>query len=216
MSDETTQAGRQPGAQVRALDRLVGTWEVSGGASGTITYEWMAGGFFLLQHIELRQDGQHILGMEVIGHLYNPFADETPSEDVKSRFYDDHGNTLDYTYELDGDTLTIWGGEKGSPRLYVRHLQRRWRQHPQHLGLSRWRWLQVHDDPHRPLTRYFQDTVDSIAGRVMLSGSSASTFSRLPLRKKWLSSPSARCDCVEETLRGQRAYVHRRDVGFVE
>ena len=23
--------------------------------------------------------------------------------------------TLDYVYEVDGDTLTIWGGEKGSP-----------------------------------------------------------------------------------------------------
>jgi hypothetical protein len=27
----------------------------------------------------------------------------------------DKGNTLDYTYEMDGNTLTIWGGEKGSP-----------------------------------------------------------------------------------------------------
>jgi hypothetical protein len=25
---------------------------------------------------------------------------------------------LDYVYELDGDTLTIWGGEKGSPAYY--------------------------------------------------------------------------------------------------
>jgi hypothetical protein len=32
-----------------------------------------------------------------------------------SRFYDNMGNTLDYVYELEGDTLTIWGGEKGSP-----------------------------------------------------------------------------------------------------
>jgi hypothetical protein len=28
------------------------------------------------------------------------------------------GNTLDYVYELEGDTLTIWGGEKGSPAYY--------------------------------------------------------------------------------------------------
>ncbi len=26
--------------------------------------------------------------------------------------------TLDYVYELVGDTLTIWGGEKGSPAYY--------------------------------------------------------------------------------------------------
>lgn len=28
------------------------------------------------------------------------------------------GNTLDYVYEADGDTLTIWAGEKGSPAYY--------------------------------------------------------------------------------------------------
>jgi hypothetical protein len=28
------------------------------------------------------------------------------------------GETFDYVYELDGDTLTIWGGEKGSPAYY--------------------------------------------------------------------------------------------------
>ena len=26
--------------------------------------------------------------------------------------------TPDYVYEIDGDTLTIWGGEKGSPASY--------------------------------------------------------------------------------------------------
>jgi hypothetical protein len=26
--------------------------------------------------------------------------------------------TLDYVYEIDGDTLTIWSGEKGSPAYY--------------------------------------------------------------------------------------------------
>ena len=28
------------------------------------------------------------------------------------------GNTFDYVYELAGDTLMIWGGEKGSPAYY--------------------------------------------------------------------------------------------------
>ncbi|HYJ72210.1 MAG TPA: hypothetical protein VE265_06990, partial [Actinomycetota bacterium] len=38
--------------------------------------------------------------------------------DIRSRFYDTTGDTLDYVYELDGDTLTIWGGEKGSPAYF--------------------------------------------------------------------------------------------------
>ena len=32
--------------------------------------------------------------------------------------YDNTGNTLDYVYELEGDTLTIWGGERGSPAYF--------------------------------------------------------------------------------------------------
>jgi hypothetical protein len=107
----------EPAADLEALDRLVGTWEVSGGVNGRVVYEWLEGGFFLLQHVDLRQqDGQPIKGIEVIGHE-RPFGAE-PSPEVKSRFYDSLGNTLDYVYELDGDVLTIWGGEKGSPAYY--------------------------------------------------------------------------------------------------
>ena len=29
------------------------------------------------------------------------------------------GDTLDYVYELDGDTLTIWGGQRGSDAHYT-------------------------------------------------------------------------------------------------
>jgi len=119
MTDDTTGTYQQPPApstDLQALGRLVGTWTVSGGTQGTATYEWMEGGFFLLQHVELEQYGQEIKGMEVIGHE-RPFGAE-PSADIRSRFYDNLGNTLDYVYELEGDTITIWGGEKGSPAYY--------------------------------------------------------------------------------------------------
>lgn len=106
-----------PAADMKALGRLLGTWQVSGGAAGTVTYEWMEGQFFLLQHVDLEQYGQTTTGLEVIGHL-QPFGEE-PSQNIKSRYYDSMGNTLDYVYELQGDTLTIWGGEKGSPVHYT-------------------------------------------------------------------------------------------------
>lgn len=106
-----------PSEGVRALGRLVGTWTVTGGAVGTVTYEWMAGGYFLLQRVELEQYGQQIVGLEVIGQL-RPFG-EAPSADVHGRFYDDTGNTLDYVYEIEGDTLHIWCGEKGSPARFT-------------------------------------------------------------------------------------------------
>jgi hypothetical protein len=97
--------------------RLVGTWEMSGDVRGTVTYEWMEGGFFLIQGVNLQQqDGQRIMGIEVIGHE-RPFGAE-PSEEIKSRFYANTGDTIDYVYELEEDTLTIWAGERGSPAYY--------------------------------------------------------------------------------------------------
>lgn len=101
---------------LRSLDRLVGSWAVTGGAEGTVTYEWMDGGHFLLQHVRLEQYGRQVSGMEVIGHE-RPFGAE-PGEDVRSRFYSNSGDTLDYVYELVDDRLTIWAGERGSPARY--------------------------------------------------------------------------------------------------
>lgn len=120
MADEPSgqqQAPSEPDPVLRQLDRLVGTWKVSGEAEGEVAYELMEGGFFLIQHVDLEHDGQSGKGIEIIGRLRG-FGAAEPSEEIKSRYYDNQGNTLDYVYELDGDTLTIWGGEKGSPAYY--------------------------------------------------------------------------------------------------
>lgn len=105
-----------PSEAVAALDRLVGTWTVTGGAEGTVRYEWMEGSYFLLQHVDLVQFGQPVRGLEVIGQLH-PFG-EPVGTDVMSRYYDSLGNTFDYVYEITGDTLMIWGGAKGSPAYF--------------------------------------------------------------------------------------------------
>jgi hypothetical protein len=106
-----------PNPDLKSLDRLVGTWKQSGGVSGEITYEWAEGGFFLIQRVEFDHEGQKIKGIEFIGHEQT-FGSE-PSAEIKSRFYSfSDGMTLNYVYELEGDTLTIWGGEKGSPAYY--------------------------------------------------------------------------------------------------
>ena len=114
---QTHQQPPEPSPDLKSLGgRLVGTWEVSGGAQGTAIYEWMEGGFFLVQRVDLEQHEQSIKDIEIISHE-RPFGAE-PSEDKKSRFYDSAGNTLDYVYELEGDILTIWGRERGSPAYY--------------------------------------------------------------------------------------------------
>ena len=103
----------QPAPDLASLDRLVGTWAVTGEAEGTVVYEWTDGGFFLLQHVDLGGNR----GLEVIGHEHR--YGEDPSADIRSRYYGfSEGETLDYTYEIKDETLTIWMGERNSPAYY--------------------------------------------------------------------------------------------------
>ena len=107
----------KPNSDLKSLNRLIGTWKQSGEVEGEITYEWAEDGFFLIQHVDLMQYGNPIKGIEIIGHEFKFGAE--PSPEIKSRFYSFlDGMTLDYVYEVEGDTLTIWGGEKGSPAYY--------------------------------------------------------------------------------------------------
>ena len=116
-STVASQRSLAPNPDLKSLDRLVGTWQVSGDAQGQIRYEWKEGGFFLVQHFDLVHDGRMIKGIEVIGHLQG--LDEVPGQEIRMRVYSFlDGLTLDYVYELAGDTFTIWGGEKGSPTYY--------------------------------------------------------------------------------------------------
>jgi hypothetical protein len=114
------QAQPVPNRDLKGLNRLIGTWKQTGGVEGTVTYEWAEGGFFLIQHVDMVSGDQPIKGMEIIGHVQS-FGEE-PSQDIKSRFFSFlDGMTLDYVYEIEDDTLTIWGGERGSPAYYKGH-----------------------------------------------------------------------------------------------
>lgn len=108
-----------PDADLKRLGAsLVGTWRISGpDISGQVTYEWLEGGFFLIQHFDLLHSGHRNKGIELIGRERG-FGATEPGADIKSRIYDAEGNTFEYVYELEGDTLTVWGGEKGSPAYF--------------------------------------------------------------------------------------------------
>lgn len=106
----------KPNSDLKSLEELIGTWQLGGDTSGTVTYEWMEDGFFLLQRIDMQLFGNNIRAIEVIGH-WKPFGEE-PDKEIRSRVYDNAGNTFDYVYEMKDNVLTIWGGEKGSPSYF--------------------------------------------------------------------------------------------------
>lgn len=120
-NDTTSQAEQpppEPYPGLANLNKLVGTWKVSGpDINGQVTFEWLDGGFFLLQHVDFEHSGHKIKGIEIIGYERG-FGATEPSEDIKSRWFDGEGNTFEYTYEVTDDALTIWGGERGSPAYY--------------------------------------------------------------------------------------------------
>jgi hypothetical protein len=121
---EITEVARTPTANAArdrpALERLnplVGTWtlqerEDGGGVRGTHVFEWMEGGYFLLQHVDLNHIWRPVKGLEIIG--YGRDREGKVPKDCTSHFFDSTGNHFEYIYEVSGDTITIWGGYGGS------------------------------------------------------------------------------------------------------
>ena len=118
MTDRPYETPTQPHPGLKRLEKLVGTWNVSGpDIAGRVRFEWMDGGYFLMQHVDIVHGGRQIKGIEIIGYE-QPFGAEAPGETIKSHWFGNSPETLEYTYEVDDTTLTIWGGERGSPAYY--------------------------------------------------------------------------------------------------
>lgn len=108
-------AGRlpsEPYPELRQLDRLVGAGEVSGSLlSGTVVFEWMEGGFFLIQRIDAEAGGRRVRGVEYIGY-------DEDTRTLRSHYMDAHGNNFAYTWEIDGDSIVTWFGDRGSDTFF--------------------------------------------------------------------------------------------------
>ena len=110
--DEPTAADARRTA-LHTLDRLVGTWAMDGtGSRGTVRYSWFEGDAFLVQEVDLVADGEATRGVEYIG--WDP-----ESQTLRSHYFASSGEILEYTYDLTGDTLTIWFGGPDSPAKFV-------------------------------------------------------------------------------------------------
>jgi hypothetical protein len=118
----------QPHPRLRELEVLVGTWDLTGhdldGGSaftGTVTRRWLPGGYFLVQ--EMRIDNEDSAGAEYIGY---DFAQDS----LRSMFFSTEGPgpfcpfALEYVWQIDDDTLTIWHGERDSPARFTGHIDR--------------------------------------------------------------------------------------------
>ena len=112
MSDHDTQSQGmpQPDPALKRLDRLVGTWNMKGrligsdeeNIMGRTTFQWLDGGFFIQQDVELDFAGMmRIKSRELIG--YDP---ETKA--FASSVYSNLSPApLPYKWDLQDDTLTI-------------------------------------------------------------------------------------------------------------
>lgn len=102
---------------LKNFDKIIGKWKLSGDAHGQVEYKWAEGHHFIIQDIDIEYDGKKIKGVEIIGYIKN--IGKKLSEQIHSRFYSYlNGLTLDYIYELSGNTLVIWFGEKNSDNFY--------------------------------------------------------------------------------------------------
>jgi hypothetical protein len=110
-NDRAANLPATPNPALHTLDRLVGEWRDRGGIDGHARFEWMEGGFYLIQHFELTHGPRRIKGVEYIG-----YDDDTQT--LRSHLMDNHGSNFTYTWEIDGDTLTIWFGDRASDNFY--------------------------------------------------------------------------------------------------
>jgi len=100
---------KTPHPGLRRLQPLIGTWRVEGpDVKGDVAWEWMEGGFFLIQRFDLVNFGNRYKGIEYAG-----WDDETGT--VRSRLMGTDGSRFTYTYALEDDVYYYWFGEKDSP-----------------------------------------------------------------------------------------------------
>lgn len=104
-----------PSSATRRLDALVGRWSTEGRVvaadsepvpvSGTDTYEWLDGSFFIVHHIDVVVGRERVVGIEMIGE-HDPATDT-----YAARSYDNRGDVVDMTVSVDKDGVwTFTGG----------------------------------------------------------------------------------------------------------
>jgi Protein of unknown function (DUF1579) len=111
--ETNSQTPTGPGEGHRRLQVFVGRWETAGEVRATAeapafrftatdTYEWMAGGFFLLHHVDAAMGDTHLRALEIV--RYDAETDTYPMQS-----YDSQGGVATHTGVLDGRAWRIVG-----------------------------------------------------------------------------------------------------------
>ena len=109
----------KPHPALKALDVMVGTWDLKGRdfttneeISGRSNFEWMEGGFFLVHRFNLDYAGRKFTGIEYIGY-------DEKSGHLKTHVFSTQGpGPAGYTLEVDEHTFTNWFGDVGADNHY--------------------------------------------------------------------------------------------------
>jgi hypothetical protein len=108
-----------PNPALKALEEMVGTWDLKGRdfttneeISGQSTFEWLDGGFFLVHRFNLDYAGRKFVGIEYIGY-------DEKSRQLKTHVFSTQGpGPLEYTWEVDENTFINWFGDVSSENHY--------------------------------------------------------------------------------------------------
>jgi hypothetical protein len=134
-----------PPADLKTLgDRLIGNWRVSGEAEGQTSWEWMDGGFFLIQRGWIRREGVEQTYLQLIGHDRMPGSE--PAEAITGRLLHQHGRHADLRLRARWRRDDDLDGREGLARHLQGQLQRRRQHDRRRMGMAR-RRLQGDDDP---------------------------------------------------------------------
>jgi Protein of unknown function (DUF1579) len=110
--DTSPDSAPTPSPQTQRLGALVGRWRSEGHIvgdppvpiTGTDSYEWLPGGFFLLHHVDVKIGEQQVQALELIGE-YDPATDS-----YTGRAYDNLGNITLMRAEVDEQGVWAFTG----------------------------------------------------------------------------------------------------------
>ena len=121
ITGEARNPNPEPNPALKRLGVMVGAWELEGREAGSnraidgrLQFEWMEGGFYLVQRVEIDYAGLEVHGVEYIGY-------DDAGKSLRSYYFSSEGPgpfggvAIEYVWEVDEGKLMIWGGEVGSP-----------------------------------------------------------------------------------------------------